>query len=566
MSFWERRWAGLVAVALALALYSPTVVYRRVWLDDFWLWADDSPLRHVDGHVLHDVFFELHGRHVYGGEYLPVRDLVVAADMAVWGDNEHGPHVTQWLLFALVAWSLGTLLVRWGVGKRAAWLATLLWIAHPLCVQSVAWMSERKGMLAALFVLLCGHAWVRFRSGGSRGWLVASVLAAVCGVWCKAPAMFAVGVFGAWDLLLLKPGPRRWLQIVAVGVATALAAVPVVLVASRTSVIGTESGGPHVGRLAAALGVQGHYLAGLVLARQPSLSYPLQTDGPGALEIVLGVLAIAGSLVLVWRFRKDRFAMAALAWMWIWFVPISQLVAPVHILVADRYVFLWTIGGCLLAALALDRLEGIARTAATAALVGILAVCTIRAEGPWANSVDLFSAAIERNPRDWRMHQDLGVALVHDGVPEQALAAVEAGLAVLPDEVQLQIQRAGLLWQLDRRDESLAVAKQAALTNTSSAAAAYAKELLDSGRPVEALPWAEAAAKKHPELEAYQQTLAEVCVALGRWDCAEQAMITAIAIPGHQRADEVLLERVRAKLPASANSPSTAPASDHHGR
>jgi hypothetical protein len=564
VSFWERRWAGLVAVALALALYAPTVTFGRVWLDDYWLWSDDSPLRHVDGHVLHDVFLELDARHPYGSEYLPVRDLVVAADMAVWGDSEHGPHVTQLFLFALVAFSLGTLLVRWGFPKRAAWLATLLWVAHPLCVQSVAWMSERKGMLAALCVLACGHAWVRFRSGGARVWLAVATLAAVCGVWSKAPAMFAVGVFGAWDLLLLKPDRRRWLQIIVVGVATALAAVPVVLVASRVRVI--DEGGVEVSRVVMALGAQGHYFAGLLLARPPALSYPLQTDGPTALDVTLGLVAIAFSIALVWRRRGDKLVMAALAWAWIWFVPVSQLVAPVHIAVADRYAFLWTAGGCMLAALVLEPLSGTRRTAVTAALVGVLAVCTIRAEGAWASSRELFAAGVASNPRDFAMHQDLATAFASDGESNAALRAVDAGLAVLPHEVHLRMQRADLLWQLGNQPEALNDAQRAAETGSSAAASAYGKKLLASGRPGDALWWAERAARFHPELESYQLTLAEVCVALQQRDCAEHALRTAIAIPDHSAADEVLLERVRTTMPPSASRPSTPPTSAHSGR
>jgi Flp pilus assembly protein TadD len=270
----------------------------------------------------------------------------------------------------------------------------------------------------------------------------------------------------------------------------------------------------------------------------------------------------------VWRRRSDRPVMMALAWMWIWLVPFSQLVTPVHILVADRYAFLLTAGGCLLAALALDRLQGIVRTAAMALLVGVLALCTIRAEGPWASSRDLFTAAIASNPRDWKNYQDLAVSLSSEGEPELALRAVEAGLVVLPDDMHLRLQRSDLLWQLGDKDAALEAARQAAETGSKAAASGYAKRLLDSGRPDEALPWAEGAARAHPDNERYQQTLAEVCVTLGRWSCAEQALRAAVAIPDHQPSDDVLLERVRAHITAapSATTPSTAPAIDHQGR
>jgi len=72
------------------------------------------------------------------------------------------------------------------------------WAIHPIHVESVAWLSERKGVLAGLFAIACGQAWIRYRRGGGWGWLVAGAAAAVAATWSKAPAMFAPAVFAAW--------------------------------------------------------------------------------------------------------------------------------------------------------------------------------------------------------------------------------------------------------------------------------------------------------------------------------------------------------------------------------
>jgi tetratricopeptide (TPR) repeat protein len=535
-------------VAFALAVYAPTLVFARIGYDDFWLWSDTSPLRHLDARVLHDVWCELRYRHPFGSEYLPVRDLLVAADMAVWGDGEHGPHLTQWLLYGLLVWSLGTLLVRWGFSRRVAWLATLLWAVHPLGVQSVSWLSERKGILAALFVVACGHAWARYRAGSSRAWLAAAAALAVCGVWSKAPAMFAVAALSAWDQLLLPRSPRRWSAIGVVGAISALAAVPVFYVASQVGVV-AEAEGVHVARAIAPLAAQGHYVLGLVLARHPSLSYPLLTDGPGALELVVGALAVAASVAIALRCR-NRQVLAALAWAWIWFVPISQLIAPVHIFVADRYAFVWLIGPCLGAALAIDRfgrLAGTTRLAVAGALVCLLGVLTVRAEGRWASSRELFMGAIADNPRDPQMQEDLAIALVDEVELVPALKALDRALAIRPREPHLLVRRSEVLAKLGRTDEALATAQQAAASGLSSAAWAYAALLLQLHRAGDARWWAERAARFHPEREDYQQTYALVCVELERWTDAERPLRTAIEIHGHAAVDHLWLARVLAK-------------------
>jgi len=133
--------------------------------------------------------------------------------MALWGDHEQGFHVTQLACYALTVLALGGLLIRFGMPRDLAWLATLLWAIHALHVESVAWLSERKGVLASVFVLACGHAWIRYRRGGGPGWIAIATAAAVAGTWSKAPAMFAPACsrrgISRGASRLAQRGPRR---------------------------------------------------------------------------------------------------------------------------------------------------------------------------------------------------------------------------------------------------------------------------------------------------------------------------------------------------------------------
>lgn len=510
----------LVAFALTLFLFAPVLVFGQVRYDDHWLWADDSPLRQPTASVLRDVFFELdaRSRHPYGTEYLPVRDLVVAAEMAIWGENEQGPHAVQLALYILTVLGLGSLLVRFGVRPSISWLAAMLWAAHPLHVESVAWLSERKGILAGLFFVACGHAWIRFRRAGSRWWLVLAVLTAIAAVWSKAPGMFGVAVLAALDLLLLPHDRRRWIAIAAVGVATGLAAIPVVLVALDGRII-SEASTAGITRLEAALGAQGHYIEGLLLARTGSISYPIITDGPGAVEIALGVAATIGSVALAlrwWHDKTKRHLLAMLAWAWIWFVPISHLVFSVHILVADRFAYLWSFAACVFAAALIHQLRPPWRAAAAAMLLCVLGVATIRAQNAWTNSVELFAHAFETNPRDPKACENLAMALVDDARPQEALAILDRGLHERPGHPHLLSRKANVLMRLNRRDDALAASRAAAQTHYASAMWSHAVLLRAAGRPREAFPWAALAARRHPHIDAYMETYVQLLVETGR--------------------------------------------------
>jgi tetratricopeptide (TPR) repeat protein len=500
--FWTRKSAGLLVVAVAVFVYAPTLVLMTVQYDDHWLWSATSPLRSFDANMLRDVFFEFDAkaRRPLGGEYLPVRDIAVAIDMAIWGDNERGPHATQLLLFALTVWSLGGMLKRWGVPPAIAWFGTLIWAVHPIHVESVAWLSERKGVLAALFVVACGHAWIRYRKDGAWWWIVVAAGSAILGTWSKAPAMFAPAVFAAWDLLLLPAARRRWIAIAAVGLAAAFAAAPVITVARDARVI-DEARATQPGKLESAVGAQGHYVQSMVVAKQPSIAYPTQTDGPSFADLALGVLAIAGSIAVV-GLRK-RFAspwpLALLAWAWIWFVPISHLAVRVHILVADRFAFLWSLAGCLAVAwLVITRLAGNVRLAAGGMILCSLAVVSLRAEGAWTSSVALYTRAVESNPKDPSMREALAIALAGDGRIEEAFVIVERGLAMDPAHPYLLQRKARLLAAMGKIDEALGVAARAAESGRSSAMFTYGQMLRDTGKLADALVWAERAAKRNP--------------------------------------------------------------------
>jgi Flp pilus assembly protein TadD len=548
--WWERAWIGPVIAAIAMMLYAPTVFFEKIGFDDEWLWAEDSPLRHLGSRLVRDIFvgFGHDVRHALGGEYLPVRDLVVSLDMAVWGHNEHGPHITQLVLFGLLVWGLGTLLVRWKFPRPVAWMATLLWAVHPLVVQSVAWMSERKGILAALFAIACGHAWVRYRERGRLGMLTVACVSAVCAVWSKAPGMFAPAVFAAWDLLLLPRARSRWIAIVAVGAAVALAALPVVYVASRTRVIADEAGatgGVDVSRPVAALGAQGHYVQSALLVRAPSLSYPIQSYGPSVVDLVFGVLALLASIAVAYPRGESRpLRLALLAWAWIWFVPISHLIAPVHILVADRYAFLWLVGPCLGAALAIERLSPTPRLAVFSVLVCVTAVSAIRAEQAWTNSIELFGRGCQVNPRDPQMCENLAGELERAGAVEQALAAADRGLAATPKEPRIEMRKAQILWENGAHDAALVEAERGAESGLSSAAWRYAVLLEMAGRPRDAIWWARRAAEYHPEMETYQRTYATVLGAVGDYQAAEWPLRLSIANPHHTPAVELRLAEV----------------------
>lgn len=542
----ERRWIGWAIAALVVAVYLPTLAFGFIGYDDHWLWSDDSPLRALDGETLKHIWLELdaRSRHDIGTEYLPVRDMLVALDMTFWRTSEHGPHITQLGLYALTVVGLGNLLVRFHMRRDLAWLATLLWALHPLHVESVAWLSERKGILAGLFVVATGHAWVRYRASLRARWLVVAAACAVAGTWSKAPAMFAPAIFAIWDVLLI-PEPRRRLRtIVVVNAAAILAAIPVIIVALGGGIVDGEFSPPPDGRITACVGALGHYALGILGVRAPAIAYPIQTSGAAGFELALGAAVIAATLALAaWRGEGRRWRLATLAWAALAYLPISHLVTRVHIAVADRYVYLLLLAPCIGAAWLALRLRGIVRTLAIAGLALALALATLRAQKPWSSSESLYERALRSSPGDSGAALSLAELLYTRNDAPAALAVVERSLRSSPSDPYLIGRRAELLEHLGRVPEALEAARRAAESGHASLTWRYAQLLARHGDPARALAFAEHAAQRRPEVPQYAWTRIQILVALGQLDDAQRAgEALVLAHPGS--ASHLVLARV----------------------
>jgi tetratricopeptide (TPR) repeat protein len=177
------RLAGPALVALAFLALWPALGAGWIWDDDMYVLANPAVLR--PGGWLH--------AWVPGStpQWYPLVFASFAAQHAVHGLEPFGYHLVNVLLHAVSAWMLWRLLVR--IGLPGAWLAAALFAVHPIQVESVAWVTERKNVLSMAFALGSMHAWLAFlgREPGAaraRAWWVAFALYA-CALLSKTTAV-----------------------------------------------------------------------------------------------------------------------------------------------------------------------------------------------------------------------------------------------------------------------------------------------------------------------------------------------------------------------------------------
>jgi len=525
---YQRRDPGgfslVVAVALAVLLYAPTLGYALVGYDDTWLLQDNWIVQTPSWHSLRTIFFELdvERRLSLAPEYLPVRDLSVMLDYAIWGDWYVGFHLTNIALYlgAIVAWFLA--LEAFGLDRRVVGLALLLWAVHPAHAESVAWLAERKGLLAMALSGVCAVGFSRFRAGRRVFWLVLAVIAALAAVWSKAHAAFAIGSLAMLELML--PARRvSWrrslIGLAAIGGVAVAAFVPVALLAHDSSVVGIAA--PTGGRAELVLGIHGFYVQLVMMLHRNSVSYPLALHGPSAVDLVIGTVALLVLVAMLCMPRGRRLAphveirAACVLWLFAW-LPVSHLLVPLRmVVVADRYMLFPTLGFALLIAATASRVASArARTALVLIMIAASALRSWDAQSNWRDGESLWGRAVASNPDDggaWSMYAE---AVASNGQRERAIAIVREG-KTHSRAPRLVMREALLSLEVGDRATGSALMREAASAGEHRAMSNLALLLLEDGASAEALAWARRSVQEVPLYEKGQRNLGKVALAAG---------------------------------------------------
>jgi len=445
--------AGLI-LGLVLACYWPALHGDLVWDDAAHVTRPD--LRPVAGLVR--IWTDLHATQ----QYYPVLHTAFWIEHRLWGDATLGYHLINVLFHGLSCGLLALVLQRLGrpipVGPErlrpavlppgTPCLAAALFAVHPVCVESVAWISEQKNTLSLLFYLLAAWAYLDFdaaRRPSSYARALAFFLLALGtkSVTATLPAALLVILWWRNGRLSLRrdAGPLvPWfLLAAAAGLGTAWV---------ERKLIGAEGASFDLSagqRLLLAGRIPWFYLGKLVWPANLIFIYP-RWDVPATAIRWLPYLGATGAVTLaLWLVRPwSRGPLAA----WLFFIgtlfPALGFfnVYPFRFsYVADHFQYHASLGFFVLAAaglaLALNRLPSRARPAGRIAcglLLAGLAFAANRQSQAYRNGEALYRTTLARNPACWMAHNNLAVELAKapKRVPE-AIAHYEEALRLKPD-------------------------------------------------------------------------------------------------------------------------------------
>lgn len=570
----KRLWC-LLLVAFVVFAYLPALQAGFVWDDDDYV-TRNRTLRNVFG--LWQIWFE--PRSI--PQYYPLVHTTFWLEYRLWGLEPFGYHAGNVLLHAanaLLVWRIFSLLELPG-----ALAAALLFALHPVQVESVAWVTERKNTLSGFFYFLSAYLFLQFVGKESKQpwlyrWAVVSHVAALLSKTVTATLPLSLGLVtwakGWWRRSLV------WHLVPFAVAGAALASVTVVLEREHVGAVGPEWELSFLQRTLIASRALWFYVASLLFPVNLTFIYPrwqVSAADPWAYLPLAGCLVV---FAILWQGqpRWGRWPLVAALYFAVTLGPALGFVNvyPMrYSFVADHFQYLASVGPLGLVAgvatLAYERVARLRRSWARALqamsvlVCGTLGLLTWQQAQVYRDLETLWRDTLQKNPTAWMAQNNLGLLLLERGQVAEAEEHFRRALEAKPDD-SFAMNNLGLI---EARRGNLAAAQrwfeEAVRIDPSQAEAAnnLANTLVQLGRLEEAEKAYREAIRRKPRYADAWSNLANVLALLGKAKEAAEAYERAIELDpdyvtayenyarflesqGNRAAARAVLERLRSR-------------------
>ena len=481
--------------------------------------------------------------------YHPFTMISLMLDAWIYGMHAGGYHLTNLFIHATTSIILFLTLRRMtGTLWPAAFIATIFAI-HPLHVESVAWVAERKDVLGGLFFALTLWAYVRHAQmpfALKRYLAVLTLFAA--GLLCKPTIVTLPCVMlllDYWPLNRMQNGTSRFdFKLVR---RLLLEKIPMLLLVAAACVITLVAEGKTItppGKLPLSLQLEnvvvsyGTYFARTFWPAELTPYYPYPEHGLPAWEITASLCLLAGVSILAFLLWRRR-PYLLVGWLWYlgMLVPMIGLFQVGGFARADRFMYLPQTGLVLMVVFAVADLTAGWRqrrqilAGVMGATVALLAVVSWRQTSFWRDSEILWRHTLACNPVNAFAHNNLGAALTLEGRAAEGIEQFQSALEINPGSAEAHYNLAAALGALNRADEAIQSYQQAIALKPGYAEAENNLGILlaGQGHAEEAVQYFKRALADKPDYAEADNSLGIMSGAAGRLDEAAQFFLKAIA-------------------------------------
>jgi tetratricopeptide (TPR) repeat protein len=367
----------------------------------------------------------------------PLTWLSHALDWQIFGLRPAGHHGVNLILHALNTVLLFLLLSSVTRRMWPSWAVAALWAIHPVNVESVAWVAERKNVLSMLFFLLALHAYSKFVARESIARYGVVVLLFALGLMAKPQIITFPFVLILWDYWPLhRLNLRSWWWLIAEKIPlmllSAASAYLTVQAQSFSGAVRTIGEFSLLSRLENALTSSVRYLEIAFWPAGLSPIYPHPEGSiPGWQAAAAGAFLLLVTVVMIWQ-RERRYLIIG----WLWFlgtsVPTIGLIQVGQQAMADRYAYLPFIGVFVATVWIITEfaerlhISSTVKTSALALTLLAMGAATYRQLYYWRDSETLWTRALSVTKKNYTAHSNLANTLAAEGRSDAAIVHFEA--------------------------------------------------------------------------------------------------------------------------------------------
>jgi len=510
---------------------------------------------------------------MHSANWHPLTWLSHMMDVSLFGVAPPGHHAMNLLLHCANVFLLFMLFSRLtGAVWRSAFLAALFAI-HPLRVESVAWVSERKDVLSTFFwltTMLAYGAYIRRPNWRRYGLLLALFALGLASKPMLVTLPFTLLLLDVWPLKRIQlhqllgrdgwPFIREKLPLFAFSAASSLITLFVQRAGGAIKVIEEISLDT---RLSNAMTAVISYLYKTVWPTSLSIFYPFPESPPSGPMLLMMSLGLIAATLLALRARRNH-PYVTVGWLWFLgtLVPVVGLVQVGNQAMADRYTYVPGIGLALIIAWAIPtpstrqpiRVGAVACTAV--AWICLLSMLTVRQIGYWSSELQLFEHALAVTERNWFAECVIGAKLEQQGRIAEAIAKYRRAIEIRPQALEAHNNLGNALLKQGKRDEGIAHLREAvrlwpgyvsALDNLGVA-------LCEAGQIEQGILYLRQAVQQAPDYVPAHYNLGLALLSVGHWDEARRQFEEVLRLAPNDAEARMQLERLRVRRTRSKTS------------
>ena len=478
----RNRYAGIciLLIALTLCLYWPVHNYDFIRFDEEQ-YVTNNP--HVLAGLTRDGMIWSFGT-LEAGFWHPLTWLSLMADSDLYGTNAGGYHWTNVLLHLANTLLLFLVLSRMtGAVWRSGFVAALFAL-HPLHVESVAWVAQRKDVLSGFFWMLATGAYVLYAERPGTGRYLLVLLLLILGLMSKPMLVTLPFVFLLLDYWPLGRFRDSWqgpvLEKIPMIAVAALFAIISYVAEDRAGALPSLAKYSLMTRLSNAVVSYGLYLVKTVWPFQLAVFYPHPEVWPVWSVLGSGVFLLAVSLAAVYWLKKYPYLSVG----WFWYlgvlVPVTGLIQVGSHSMADRYTYLPLIGifvmmvwGGADIAMRLKLGKHTAALFGMASLILLMSAAHFQVQ-TWRDSKTLYGHALEATDKNYLAYSNLAAVYIDEGKIGLAQKNLQEAIKIKPHYPPAHYNLGVCLYEQGRLDEAVPHFEEAVLWNPSGANALFA--------------------------------------------------------------------------------------------